>query len=225
MTTDTPGEGGSCDSECLKTLHKKDKKNRNTDTRIFYLNAIGLGDRGVIQPNPDPADEQGYFMYRLGLVAGSDNVTHIPIYKGNDWDTRWEMFGELIEKRTWSPVVADAINGALQDRPLSPGEKLILVGNSGGGTVAIESLDLLEQAGIYVDQVVLRGSPVKEVSLRNVGRVDYITSHFDHYYSYDSNPHDGVTVQEHTADFWGHTIPDSDTVVTIADLMVSLITP
>jgi len=28
MTTDTPGEGGSCDSDCLNNLHKKHDKNK-----------------------------------------------------------------------------------------------------------------------------------------------------------------------------------------------------
>jgi hypothetical protein len=213
-----------CDEE-----YSCDGDNGNTNkvnARIYYLNAIGLGNHGVIQPNSDPKDEQGYLLYRLGLAAGSENVIHIPIYKGSVWDTRWEMLGEaLLERRTWSPVVANTIIGDLQDRPLSPGERLILVGNSGGGTIAIESLDLLEDAGIYVDQVILRGSPVQEDSLKNVGSVDYITSHFDHYYSYDSNPNDGVDVQEHQVDFWGHEIPDSSTVVKIANLMISLIIP
>lgn len=195
------------------------------NARIYYLNAIGNGNRGVIQPNSDPSDEQGYILYRLGLIAGPENVTHIPVYTGNAWDTRLEMFGEMYEQRTWSPVVAETIIGDLQDRPLSPGEQLILVGNSGGGTVAIESLDLLEDAGIYVDQVILRGSPVKEFSLKNVGQVDYITSNFDHYYSFDSNPFDAVDVQEHRVDFWGHVIPDNATRIKVAELIVSLIAP
>jgi hypothetical protein len=108
---------------------------------------------------------------------------------------------------------------------LSPGEKLTLVGNSGGGTVAIEALDLLEESGIYVDQVILRGSPVKERTLKNVGRVDYITSNADYYYSFDSNPFDGVSVQEHRVDFWGHVMRDNATRIKVADLIVSLINP
>ncbi len=88
--------------------------------------------------------------------------------------------------------------------------------------MAIEALDLLEEYGIHVDQVILRGSPVQEAALTNVTRVDYITSKFDYYYSYDSNPNDSVVVQQHKVNFWGHTLPTSMVVVDVAELMMSL---
>ena len=44
---------------------------------------------------------------------------------------------------------------------------------------------------------------------QTVGRVDYITSNADYYYSFDSNPFDGVDVQTHRVDFWGHVPPNA----------------
>lgn len=133
------------------------------------------------------------------------------------------MFGEMIEIPTWSPIVADAIAQDLQDSPLLPGQDIVLVGESGGGTVAIEALDLLEVIGIEVDQVILRGSPVHELFLSNVNRVDYITSKLDYYYSFDVNPVDGVQVKEYRIDFWGHVPPDNRAWMEIGLLIHNLI--
>jgi hypothetical protein len=207
------------------------------NARIYYLNSIGLGPNGEISPAPYPRDEQAYTLYRLGLIAGSENVRHIPIYTTSTADSvlgrlvnYFEMFGEAFEYRTWSRKVADTIAQDLADSPLSPGQRLIIVGASGGGTVAVESLDLLQDKGIYVDQLILRGSPVQESTLRNVGRVDYITAKFlggvipsDHYYSFDSNPNDGIQVQEHQVDFYGHVPPDNRSRALVVNLIISLI--
>jgi len=133
------------------------------------------------------------------------------------------MFGEMFEIRTWSPKVSGTISQDLKFNPLSLNERLIIIGNSGGGTVAIESLDQLQQAGIKVNQVILRGSPVHELILRNVDRVDYITSNLDYYYSFDSNPFDQVRVREYKVNFLGHVPPDANTNRRIADLIVELI--
>jgi hypothetical protein len=66
--------------------------------------------------------------------------------------------------------------------------------------VAIELLDDLQEEGIFVDKVILRGSLVIENTLANVGSVDYITAenpYTDQYYSIDSNPFDAISVQEY----------------------------
>ena len=119
--------------------------------------------------------------------------------------------------------MAETISQDLESRPLATNEKLILIGSSGGGTVAVESLDLLQTKGIYVDQVILRGSPVQELILQNVGEVDYITSNFDYYYSVDVNPFDDVTVQKYKMNFWGHVPPNANTSKQIAVLIVNLV--
>jgi hypothetical protein len=91
-----------------------------------------------------------------------------------------------------------------------------------GGVVARQSYYLLQQHGVYVDQLILRGSYVREISLPNVGRVDYITSHFDHWYSFDVNPFDSVSVQEHVVNFRGHVPPTAYNVAEIGDLIINL---
>ncbi|MGQ0600108.1 MAG: RHS repeat-associated core domain-containing protein [Anaerolineales bacterium] len=226
-------EGRSDEQTCYDS--HLSSQSRRANARIYYLNSIGLGRKRIIGPSPDVRDEQAYSLYRLGLVAGAGNIKHIPVYygegaMGGTGVTRLQMMGEMAEVRTWSDDVASAIAQDLADNPLSPGQRLVVVGASGGGTVAVESLDLLQDKGIYVDQLILRGSPVKESALVNVGQVDYITGNYyggvvpsDHYYSYDSNPSDGVQVQEHRVDFYGHVPPDNRSRMLVVDLIVSLV--
>jgi len=194
----------------------------HANARVYYLNQIG-NEIGVIQPNPDPNDFEGYLLFRVGQVVGPEKVKHISIFEGSTFHTRFDMIKEMFEIRVWSPKVADTIAQDLQIVPLTPGERLILIGNSGGGTVAVESLDLLQQKGIFVNQAILRGSPVMENVLKNVGQVDYITSNFDYWYSVDTNPFDTVKVREHKVNFLGHVPPDVATKKKIVDLIVDLI--
>ncbi|MCB9132118.1 MAG: RHS repeat-associated core domain-containing protein [Anaerolineales bacterium] len=191
--------------------------------RVFYLNQIGNVGGYVIPPSSDPRDEQGYTLHALSERFGPENVRHIPIFHGSVWKTRWEMIREMFESRVWSPFVTETIAAELDKRPLIPGEKLVIVGSSGGGTVAIEALDLLHERGIFVDQVILRGSPIHEFTLQNVGRVDYISSKSDYWYSVDINPFDAVKVNYHYLDYRGH-VPDGPaSIKQIANLTVKLI--
>ena len=197
-------------SETPNGSHLDDKHDRGRSAkanlvrpklRIFFLNAIGLGDKpDVFGPDRNPKNWQGYEIQRLSDAAGIGNVQHIPVYWGQCGSTtcsRFSMLGEVAGIRSWSPYVADQIAAALTVRPLTTGEKLILVGESGGGTLAVAALDLLAQKGIYVDQVIARGSPIGKLSITNVGRLDYITTGpRDYYYSVDINPFD-IPVNEH----------------------------
>lgn len=204
---------------------------KRPNVRVYYLNAIGLEDRGVIAPNANLGDEQGYIIYRLGTVVGRGNVVHIPVYESDVNSTRGTMLGEMLEARVESPSVAARIQGDLQQHPLGSGERIAIVGNSGGGTLAVESLDQLQSAGISVDQVILRGSPIQESPLVNVNRVDYITADkilgvipTDHYYSHDSNPFDAVQVNEYTVPgFYGHVMEDPQVRQTVTNMIVSLL--
>ncbi|MCC7361578.1 MAG: hypothetical protein IT317_18985 [Anaerolineales bacterium] len=193
---------------------------------MYYLNHIGYGsDSGPINPSPNPIMAEGYLVYQLQQAVGAENVSHIPIFTGGTWETRIDMFQEMFEiNHDWSSRVVDAIEADQHNSPLEPGQPLVLVGNSGGGTVAIEALDQLAKRGIAVDQVVLRGSPVLEKSLSNVRDVDYITAGpSDYYYSQDSNPFDGVQVQEHRVDMWFHTIPNPQAWKQVGQLIASLV--
>lgn len=93
--------------------------------------------------------------------------------------------------------------------------------------MAIESLRLLADKEIFVDQVILRGSLVHEWTLENVGRVDYITAqipYLDIYYSVDINPFDSISVQEHrVAGLYSHTPRTNEQRERISNLIVDLI--
>jgi RHS repeat-associated protein len=225
---DPSGHDRDCaigDSECRRRVAAESTKSRLVNARVFYLNAIGNLGGNVYQPGPDPDFYEAFILHQVGIFVGPDNVTHIPVYTGGDAGaTRWQMFHEaFFEQRIWSPIVADTIARELEARPLTLGERLVIIGESGGGTIAIEALDLLEERGIFVDQVILRGSLVQEPALKNVGRVDYITSDFDYYYSYDSNPYDAVDVHQHIVHFIGHVPPDTRVKKQVADLIAALV--
>ena len=227
--------GQSANTAVIRAANRRSSRNvitysevKNLQARVYYLNSIGMGaaSNAPFLASSNPANEQGYYMYAAGLASGN-SVTHIPVYYGDGfWGstgwTRLQMLAEGYEWRVWSSQVADAIAGDLSANPLAPGERVVIIGSSGGGTVAVEALDLLQQHGVYVDQLILRGSYVREISLTNVGRVDYITSHFDHWYSFDVNPFDSVSVQEHVANFRGHVPPTAYNVAEIGDLIINL---
>jgi RHS repeat-associated protein len=195
---------------------------------VFYLN--GLGGEENYPRIEDANNEYIVLLYVLSLMAGEENVIHVPLFTepGGIWKRRIDMVGEALGiAADQTQFAANMIGQYLVDNPLQPGQKLVLVGSSAGGTVAIEVLDLLEEEGIFVDQVILRGSPVHELSLGNVGRVDYIAADppsSDWYYSVDINPFDGVTVNEHSiSGFSGHKPQTDRQRRQIAGMVVDLI--
>jgi RHS repeat-associated protein len=109
--------------------------------RVYYLNQIGYGnDTGPIRPSSNPAAGEGYLVYQIERAAGSGSASHIPIFTGGLGETRVDMFEEMFDlNQDWSTHVVGAIESDIRNNPLEPGEELILVGNSGGGTVAIEA--------------------------------------------------------------------------------------
>jgi hypothetical protein len=176
----------------------------NFEGKIFYVNGLALhefGEMKLDEINPQ-ANEYTYLFFRLKLFAGED-VRHIPVYNtGYDdiWQARYAMYSEALGyRKIFAHQVAETI--ASEFNPKTDGE-LIIVGSSAGGTSAIEALDILEEKGIFVDQVILRGSFVSDLYLDNVGQVDYIAAESPFWsdmgnYSIDVNPFDTVTVQEH----------------------------
>ena len=174
------------------------------DGKIFFVNGLAQHEFGEMRLEEinSLANEYTYLFFRLKLFAG-ENVTHIPVYNtGYDdiWQARYAMYSEAFGyRKIFAHQVAETI--ATEYNPELDG-KLIIVGSSAGGTSAIEALDILEEKGIFVDQVILRGSFVSELFLDNVGRVDYIAPESPFWsdmgnYSIDVNPFDAVTVQEH----------------------------
>jgi RHS repeat-associated protein len=167
---------------------------------VFYLNGLGGSSE---YPRFAGGGEYIYTLYALSLLTGSENTVHVPLFTEpyQRGISHLDMFGEAVgvePDQTKSAV--QFIEQYLEENPLETDQRLVLVGSSAGGTVAIEALKSLEESGIYVDQVILRGSPILELSLGNVGRVDYIAAdppRSDRYYSVDINPFDNVDVNQH----------------------------
>jgi hypothetical protein len=181
-------------------------------------------------PLNTPTNEYAYIYYLLQTHAGEESVVHIPVFTSGFSRPKSQL--EMLREALWlskpeTEYAASFITQHLAGNPLN-GKRLILVGSSAGGTVAIETLDILAERGIYVDQVVLRGSYVSEPILNNVGRVDYIAADppwSDHYYSIDINPFDRVTVNEYrVAGFSGH-VPRAEDLKKIGALIIDLISP
>ena len=123
---------------------------------VFYLN--GLGGQSI-QADINADREYNTSLAILERELGSENVVHVPLYTENyrKWPQRFDMLGEALRINTnQTQSAANQIIQHLSENPLQSGQ-LVLVGSSAGGTVAIEVLDLLEEEGIYVDQI-LRGS-------------------------------------------------------------------
>ena len=189
------------------------------------MNAIGNLSEGLFQPSSDPNNDQGFYINMAGKAVGISNVVHIPIFQGNVFESRIDMFLEMLDlSHEWTSFAVEEIGSYLADNPLEPNERLILLGESGGGTIAIEMLSQLAEDGISVDQVIMRGSPLLEL-FGNVERIDYITSRFDYYDSLliDMNPSDDSAIYRHRMDFIGHVPPDTQMVAQIGLLIYDLI--
>ena len=208
---------GGCDISCF-------------NVRAFFLNGLGGEGNKHLSPELDPNNEYNSIMYWISKEIGSNNLIHIPMFT-NPYRRGFahaEMFGEAFGLSTrWTNTALDAIRTELKNNPLAKGEKLVIIGSSAGGTVAAELLDNLSRDGVFVDQLILRGSPVIELNLLNVGEVDYITAEnprSDHYYSVDVNPFDSVQVQEYRiSGLTGHVPRGIDDMNNIGSLIVDLI--
>jgi hypothetical protein len=184
----------------------------------------------ITNPSPEAANSYIYTVYRLQEAVGAENVHHIPVYgQFRPIKSRVDMLNEALGlyKPQTKKAVQQIVETVGENREnLYSDQKLILVGSSAGGTIAIEALDELEKRGIFVDQIILRGSFVREYRLNNVGQIDYIAPDSPEdalwwnpwwsdkwNYSRDVNPFDSVSVQQHIVDgFTYHSpadIPDT----------------
>jgi len=192
---------------------------------VFYLNGLG-GSPDYLRALGE--GEYGAILYVLGLLAGEENVIHVPLFTDpfrrgfSQLDMIAEALGFGADQTRFA---AQFIKQYLGEHPLEAGQRLVLVGSSAGGTVAVETLDMLEEAGIFVDHLIMRGSFVHELSIDNVGRVDYIAADpplSDQYYSVDINPFDSISVNEHKVyGLSGHN-PNAGQMLRIAGLIVDL---
>ncbi|MBK7894750.1 MAG: hypothetical protein IPJ90_07675 [Anaerolineaceae bacterium] len=195
----------------------------------YYLN--GLGGQNNIIPISSTTSEYNYLLYLLQDTLGEENVLHVPVFNDGAeiWAGRAQMVGEAIGAE--KPWTNDALEFILANPP-APGEQVVIVGSSAGGTVAVELLQLLEAENIFVDVLILRGSFVMEGSLTNVGEVHYLAGDpplSDWYYSVDINPFDGVKVQQHIVPGLDHHAPNDtedpkQAVENIGNLIVDILT-
>jgi hypothetical protein len=196
---------------------------------VFYLN--GLGGAEDYPRTDDTDNEYNFLLFVLSMMAGEENVVHIPLFTEpyRRGLSHLDMIGESLGiGANQTQFAVEQIEQYLTEHPLEPGQQLVMVGSSAGGTIAIEALDLLKERGIYVDQVILRGSFVQEFSLDNVGQVDYIAADPPlsdwRNYSFDINPFDNVSVNEHQVPgFSEHTPQTPRQQRQIAGMVVDLI--
>jgi len=204
----------ACNSEALPDEGRcQEDGSWASGTVVYYLN--GLGGDEYIEPRDldETRSEYSYVQYVLQEVYDEASVFHTPVFTNGSqgWAARAEMVGEAFgSEKPWTNAALEFILA----NPPYPGERVVIVGSSAGGTVAVELLELLEAENIFVDTLILRGSFVMEGSLTNVGEVHYLAGDpplSDWYYSVDTNPFDGVDVQEHIVPGLNHhAIADND---------------
>ena len=85
---------------------------------------------------------------------------------------------EMNNEGKYSKNVANMILDDLKKDPLDKGEELNLIGYSGGGQIVLNVCELL-QGKATVDNSVLIGAPVSELTLNNTGETTMIYAGFD----------------------------------------------
>ncbi len=110
---------------------------------------------------------------------GIENVKVIGVYNKTNLATGLIQAGmEMINIGKYADEVAQEILDDLKDNPLADGEKLNLVGYSGGGQIVLNVSELLNEK-VTVDNTVLIGAPVAELTLNNTGKTTMIYAGLD----------------------------------------------
>ena len=126
--------------------------------KTYIINGIGND-----QKNGPPAYAEE--LARKLRQAGETNVSAIGVY--HEQNSFWgKVLGvaqvalEMLNIDVYSDDVYRAIQADLEQNPLAEGEKLTLIGYSGGGQIA---LNVMEDLDGMVDHVILIGTPVAEM--------------------------------------------------------------
>ena len=126
--------------------------------KTYIINGIGND-----QKNGPPAYAEE-LAHKL-RQAGEPNVTAIGVY--HEQNSFWgkalgvaQVALEMLNIDVYSDDVYKAIQADLEQNPLAEGEKLTLIGYSGGGQIA---LNVMEDLDGMVDHVILIGTPVAEM--------------------------------------------------------------
>ena len=127
--------------------------------RTYFINGIN---------NEEESDSPDYaYSFAEELESlGVKDVEPVPAYnlQRGLWGTITgvsEVIQEMFNQSVYSDMIASYIMEDLENNPLEDGEELNIIGYSGGGQIA---LNVAEKLDGKVDNVVLIGSPVLEIS-------------------------------------------------------------
>lgn len=140
--------------------------------RTYFINGI------------NNSKEEGSPQYSIDFAnkltkKGVEDVRTIGVYNGTGTITGvGQVAMEMVNKGKYAENVANKILEDLENDPLADGEELNLIGYSGGGQIVLNVCELL-QGKATVDNSVLIGTPVSELTLNNTGKTTMIYAGFD----------------------------------------------
>ena len=140
--------------------------------RTYFINGI------------NNSKEEGSPQYSIDFAnklteKGVEDVRTIGVYNGTGTITGvGQVAMEMVNKGKYAENVANKILEDLENDPLADGEELNLIGYSGGGQIVLNVCELL-QGKATVDNSVLIGTPVSELTLNNTGETTMIYAGFD----------------------------------------------
>lgn len=125
--------------------------------RTYFLNGIGN------EEETEPPDYAGKFEDEL-TALGEDSVIPISLYNGQSYLAGlicgvFQVALEMLNIDWYTHTVVSKIKEDLKKNPLAEGEKITIVGYSGGGQVALNTMEAMPG---QIDNVILIGAPVVE---------------------------------------------------------------
>ncbi len=148
-------------------------KNLDPDgKRTYAINGI----RNTSNQPPKPMVD---FVQSLNRMLGRQEVFNTPgIYNQGTYRDLASVALEMVNVNQYSSQITAYIQSDLKNRPLDPGEKLNLIGYSGGGQIAFNVADKLS-GEYFVNNLITLGSPYSELTRGNIGQVTHFNSFFD----------------------------------------------
>ena len=140
---------------------------------LCYIDPTGLRTyiiNGIANSNESGPPQYSEDLKKELLNQGVQNVRTIGVYNGtNVLSGTWNVIKEMANAGDYTDNIFDIIMNDLAMYPLANGEELNLIGYSGGGQIALNVAEKLE--GHYgVNNTILVGAPVLELTLNNTGR-------------------------------------------------------
>ena len=141
----------------------------STGLRTYFIN--NKSEDGAPQYSSDFADELE--------EKGVEDVRTVGVYNGpGTISGTGEVIMEMINNGKYSEAVAEMIAEDLKNDPLEDGEELNLIGYSGGGQIVLNVCEQLDGTA-KVDNSILIGAPIAELTFNNTGEVTMIYAGFD----------------------------------------------